>query len=180
MDSALSPPRPGFDSLRGKCIFFWKISFYLLLGLTSQQGFVEILRPPHAYRFFVAELKIFCRGQICRDIRLTAFRLSQQDTVDNSILYWRVILVKYSIYYYYDRVIQMKMAPIRRKLKLALLIYIVFFLRWVKRRRNKGKRSTWVKSWITRRNEQGVYVQQLNSWARDGRSAWLSVVLLII
>ena len=29
--------RPGFDSRRGNCIIFWKISFYLLKGLTSHQ-----------------------------------------------------------------------------------------------------------------------------------------------
>ena len=177
MDSALSPPRPGFDSLRGKCIFFWKISFYLLLGLTSQQGFVEILRPPHAYRFFVAELKIFCRGQICRDIRLTAFRLSQQDPVDNSILYWRVILVKYSIYYYYDRVIQIKMAPIRRKLKLAL--FTLFFFTMGKEASQQGQKKHMGQK-LDNQTKWTRCVQQLNSWAQERRSDWLSVVLLII
>ena len=56
------------------------------------------------------------------------------------------------------------MAPTRRKFKLAL--FTLAFLRWVKRRRKRGKRSTWVKSWISRRNEQGVYnnlIQELGN-----------------
>ena len=30
----------------------------------------DTLRPPHTSRFFVGELQIFCRAQICRDISL--------------------------------------------------------------------------------------------------------------
>ena len=56
------------------------------------------------------------------------------------------------------------MAPTRRKLKLAL--FTLAFLRWMKRRRKRTTRTTWVKSWITRRNEQGVYnnlIQELGN-----------------
>ena len=102
--------------------------------------------PPHTSRFFVVGLRIFCRGQIglkfigpsaCRTLadflsRLTALRLGVESS-------------------------KIKMAPIpltRRKLKLALFTFT--FLRRIKRRRKSSTRTTWVKSWITRRNEQGV------------------------
>ena len=47
------------------------------------------------------------------------------------------------------------MAPTQQKLKLVL--FTLAFLRWIKRGRKRSTRTTWVKSWITRRNEQGVY-----------------------
>ena len=109
----------------------------------------RILRPPHTSRFFVAELQIFCRARICRDISLP--HTSRFFVVTNRVQAW-------------DRVIQIKMAPTRRILKLAL--FTLAFLRWLKRRRNRGKRNTWVKSWLNRRNEQGVYnnlIQELGN-----------------
>ena len=107
--------------------------------------------------FFVVELQIFCRGQIglrfvgpsdCRTLanfflsRLTALRLGAESS-------------------------KIKMAPIpltRRKLKLAL--FTSTFLRKIKRRRKSSTRTTWVKSWIAKRNKQGVYnnlIQELGN-----------------
>ena len=109
-----------------------------------------LLRLPHTSRFFVVELTIFCRDQIGLNFvgpsacstpdvflsRLTALRLGAESSKIKTV----------------------RMAPIpltRRKLKLPL--FTLTFLRRIKRRRKSSTRTTWVKNWITRRNEQGVY-----------------------
>ena len=44
------------------------------------------VRPPHTSRFFVAELQIFCRAQICRDISLP--HISRFFVATNRVLAW--------------------------------------------------------------------------------------------
>ena len=67
-----------------------------------------------------------------------------------------------------------KMAPLlmkRRKLKLVLFAFIIL---WGMRRRCKSnRRTTWVKGWIARRDEQGTCNNLIQELRDEDPTAWV-------